>query len=110
MTGTYEPETKSSLWRGAVGISEVKVERAGSLCSSYCPVDLVPLGLSGDTPPGRPGSTQPNHIPITSNLIGVANRVVRVWTTWVSGLEGLAVAPVPVKRHRGRFNFNRGTQ
>ena len=46
MTGTYEPETKSSLWCGAVGVSEVKVERAGSLCSSYCPVDLVPLGLA----------------------------------------------------------------
>ena len=66
----------------------------------------MPLGLSRDAPPGAPGSAQLNHIPITGNLIGVADAVVGVWRARIGSVEGLAVSPVPVKRHRCRLNLN----
>ena len=36
----------------------------------------------------------------------MTNRVVRVWTAWISGFKGLAVTPIPVKRHRRSLNLN----
>ena len=45
------------LWCGAVGVSEVEVERCGCFGGGDCSVDLVPLGLAGYAPPGRPGGT-----------------------------------------------------
>lgn len=53
----FEVVPKNLLWCNAVGISNVEIERVGCFGGGDCAVDLVPLGLFGDTPPGRPRST-----------------------------------------------------
>ena len=44
-------QLKSSLWSGSVRVCNIQVEGAGCFGGADCPVDLVPLGLPGDTPP-----------------------------------------------------------